>query len=92
MPRKLTPRQVAALDHVNAEGEVTIQETADACDMPYATACQALLRLERIGLVTKEPLGDGTRKVIYQKIILENPDSNDPLEQLFCAPAAEVKR
>lgn len=89
MARKLTENQQKALDFVNQKRDVTIQEVAEATGMAYPTASQALHRLYILNAVTKERLGDGTNKVIYRRIVLENPESDDPLEQAFAAPAAE---
>lgn len=89
MPRKLTPRQERALAIVNEKGDATIKEVAAEGEMAYPTACQALLRLETLGAVTKQRLGDGTNRVVYQKIVLEDPESSDPLERAFAAPAVK---
>lgn len=91
MPRKLTDIQQRCLDTVNEKGDVRIQEVADAVGCAYPTACTALLRLEQLGAVSKERLGGMGGAVLYRKIVLENPDSDDPLERLFAAPTAERK-
>lgn len=90
MMNKLTPNQQRALDIVNEKGDATIIEVAELSGMAYPTACQALLRLERLDAIVKHRLGDGTNRVVYRKIILANPDSSDPLERAFAAPAAQV--
>lgn len=88
---KLSPRCLEALDAVNKLGECRIQEVADEMKCSYANACSLLLRLEATGHVTKERLyGAGTNSVLYRKLVLANPDSDDPLEKMFAAPAAEV--
>ena len=92
MPRKLTDYQRKALDFVNEKRDVTIQEVADGIGCAYPTASQALARLETLGHLTKERLGDGTNKVVYRRLQLENPDSTDPLEKAFAAPAVEPDR
>jgi DNA-binding MarR family transcriptional regulator len=87
--RKLTRNQARCLAHINEVGEATIQETADATELTYGAAQQALYRLADLGQVFKERLNDGTKKIVYSKLVLENPDSDDPLERAFAAPAAE---
>lgn len=89
MPRKLSANQRKALDAVFERGDATIAEVAEMTGMPYGSTQQALSRLADRGAVRRDLLGDGTRQLIFRPPALEQPDSSDPLERVFAAPAAD---
>lgn len=90
--RKLTDTQVAALASVEANPGTSIKEVAQAIDGSYGKAQQALARLDRLELLRVERLrSGGWHKNIYYPLERADPDSDDPLERAFAAPAAEKR-
>jgi len=62
----LDPSQVDALDVVMAEGACRMRRLAEALRVDASTATRAVDRLERAGLVAREPAGEDGRAVVVR--------------------------
>lgn len=88
MPRALTGLQVTVLQDVEQNPGTTIQEVADRTGRPYSSAQQCLARMvstERIRLERER--NGGYHLNHYFAWEGADPDSADPLERLYAAPA-----
>lgn len=79
--RSLTAGQERVLDFVEDNLDVSISETAAGLEVDYGTAQRSLTRLAKVGLIERATVGN---RVYFRKLQLEQPDSTDPLEKLFC--------
>lgn len=90
---RISAREEAVLAYVKIDPGRCIETIARGLDIDYAKTGRALLRLIYRGLITRDPIGAGAAKPYghwsVEWLPTPLPDSNDPLEQLYAAPALE---